>query len=127
MDLAPGCAPGFLETAREWDETRRELPVYRTPRGKFKPITGRAAETWPFPRECSDVGAVFIERPRFLDTKWAVTYHTTQNWRHRTWVGTAIGQYVEGRMSGFPFWSSLYFSLRSTLLYNVLKRKPPTP
>lgn len=105
-------------------DTRREpLPVYKVPGGDIRPISGKAAEAWPSPRVMvhEDDGALFIEWPMPWETGWGLTFHTSLNW-DRTFVGEFLAQYVEGRASGFPFWPTLYYAARVTLLHHILRR-----
>lgn len=102
------------------EEHRNPLPQYRTPSGRIAKIAGAAADSWPHPREFqSEDGALFVERPMPHESGWGITFHTS--WK-KTWLGHFLAHYVEGRASGFPFWPSIHFSARDTLLHRILKR-----
>lgn len=87
---------------------RLPMPVYRRPRGGFRPIVGHAAETWPYPRVLDVDGSVFVEMPWGDD--WGITFHTRT--RPLTPLGEFISQYAEGTASGFPWWPVVVFSAR---------------
>jgi hypothetical protein len=93
------------------------MPRYRTPRGQFKPISGKHAATYPHPRVIEVDDVLYVEW--VSGDGWGMTHHAVR-WP-RTPVGMFFQQYVEGRASGFPWWPVVAFSLVSA--WQMLIRK----